>query len=125
MNKRECQKNPEQIEQIKIHYTRTKEITFPLIVSAFWQSQQRRSHQNSSCPLLGIEAGTLLKAGSDEPKCWWASLEKIAENDYNLAAGRYKPQVVEPVPDHDPTESIQEVLVIEKGIMSGLEKLLQ
>ncbi len=97
----------------------------PATAAGFWILE--------NCPIphfkvdrtLGIEAGTLLKAGSDEPKCWWASLEKIAENDYNLAAGRYKPQVVEPVPDDDPAELIQEVLGIEKGIMSGLEKLLQ
>ncbi len=72
----------------------------------------------------GVEAGTLLKPGSEEPRCWWASLETIIKNDYNLAAGRYKPQVTEAVSDDDPIELIREVLEIEKDIASGLEKLL-
>ncbi|MER3422885.1 MAG: SAM-dependent DNA methyltransferase, partial [Nitrospiraceae bacterium] len=38
----------------------------------------------------GVEAGTLLEPGTQEPRCWWALLKSIAENDYNLAAGRYK-----------------------------------
>ena len=72
----------------------------------------------------GFEKGELLKSGSDEPRCWWASLDTITENDYNLAAGRYKPQVTEAVSDDDPVDLIREVLEIEKGIASSLEKLL-
>lgn len=73
----------------------------------------------------GIETGTLLEAGSEEPRCWWANLDAIAQNDYNLAAGRYKPQVAEAVPDEDPATLIREVLAIEKEIAAGLEKLLK
>jgi len=72
----------------------------------------------------GIKAGTLLEAGSKEPKCWWAELSTITENDYNLAAGRYKPQVAEAVPEEDPAELIREVLTIEQEITMGLKKLL-
>ena len=72
----------------------------------------------------GAEAGAVLEAGSDEPRCWWAPLEMIAENDYNLAASRYKPRVAELVPDEDAAELIREVLAIEKEITAGLEKLL-
>lgn len=72
----------------------------------------------------GVEAGAVLESGSDEPRCWWAAFETIAENDYNLAATRYKPRVAEPVPDEDPAELIREVLVIEREITVGLEKLL-
>ena len=72
----------------------------------------------------GAEAGTVLEPDSDEPRCWWAAFETIAENDYNLAASRYKPHVAEPVPDEDPAELIREVLVIEREITVGLEKLL-
>ena len=71
----------------------------------------------------GFEKGELLKPGSDEPRCWWAFLDTIVDNDYNLAAGRYKPQVTEAVSDDDPVDLIQEVLAIEKGIASGLEWL--
>jgi len=73
----------------------------------------------------GVEAGTLLKPGSEAPLCWWAMVKTIAGNDYNLAAGRYKPMVAEKPPDEDPVELIQEVLSIEKEITKGLEKLLK
>jgi len=51
--------------------------------------------------------------------------ETIADNDYNLAAGRYKPQIAEKAPDEDPAELIREVLAIEREIAEGLEKLLR
>jgi type I restriction enzyme M protein len=73
----------------------------------------------------GVEAGTVLKPGSDKPSCWWAKLETLEQNDYNLAAGRYKPQVAEEVSDDDPAELIQDVLEIEREITRGLEKLLE
>lgn len=73
----------------------------------------------------GVEAGTILQPGSDEPRCWWASIKLVAENDYNLAAGRYKPSVAEKAPDDDPAQLIRETLVIEREIAEGLEKLLQ
>lgn len=73
----------------------------------------------------GVEAGTVLPAGSSEPRCWWATIETINGNDFNLAAGRYKPQVAEKAPEEDPVELIQEVLTIEREIVAGLEKLLK
>ena len=72
----------------------------------------------------GVEAGAVLDAGSDEPRCWWAPFDAVAENDYNLTASRYKPRVAEAVPDEDPAELIREVLAIEHEITAGLEKLL-
>lgn len=51
--------------------------------------------------------------------------EAIADNGYSLAAGRYKPQVVEKAPDEDPAELIRDVLVIEREITEGLEELLK
>jgi len=73
----------------------------------------------------GVEAGTLLPPGSEEPRCWWATIKTVAENDYNLAAGRYKPQIAEKAPDDDPAELIRETLAIEREIAEGLEKLLR
>lgn len=73
----------------------------------------------------GVEAGTLLESESEAPRCWWATVKTIAGNDYNMAAGRYKPMVAEKPPDEDPVELIQEVLDIEKEITKGLEKLLK
>lgn len=72
----------------------------------------------------GVEAGKLLPAGSEETRSWWASVGHVAENDYNLAAGRYKPQIAEKVPDEDPAELIRETLAIEREITEGLERLL-
>lgn len=73
----------------------------------------------------GVEAGTVLEAGSDEPRSWSTPFETIAENDWNLAASRYKPRVAAPVPDEDPGDLIREVLAIEKELTEGLEKLLE
>ena len=73
----------------------------------------------------GVEGGTLLPAGSDDPRCWWTSIKSVVENDYNLAAGRYKPQIAEKAPDEDPVQLIQETLAIEREIAEGLEKLLR
>ena len=75
--------------------------------------------------LPGAEANTFLKAESEEPTSWWATIKTIAENDYNLAAGRYKPQIVPKTPDDDLAEIIRETLAIENDIVSGLTKLLQ
>lgn len=72
----------------------------------------------------GVEANTLLPAGSEETRSWWASVGQVAENDYNLAAGRYKPQIAEKAPDEDPAELIRETLSIEREIADGLERLL-
>ncbi len=73
----------------------------------------------------GAETGTLMLAGEEEPKCWWAPIEFIRENEYNLAAGRYKPQVAEKPRQDDPAELIRETLAIEQKIVDGLAKLLQ
>ena len=73
----------------------------------------------------GVEAGTLLKAGSEDPRCWWATIKMVTENEYNLAAGRYKPQVAETAPDEDPAQLIRDVLQIEREIAGGLETLLK
>ncbi len=72
-----------------------------------------------------MEAGTLLPAGSDETRCWWATIKAVAGNEYNLAAGRYKPQIAEKAPDEDPAQLIRETLEIEREIERGLEKLLK
>ena len=73
----------------------------------------------------GVEGGTILEPGSEEPHYWWTTIKTIAENEYNLAAGRYKPQIAEKAPDDDPAELIRETLAIEREIARGLDKLLQ
>lgn len=73
----------------------------------------------------GVEAGTILAAGSDDPRCWWGTISTIFENDFNLAAGRYKPQITNPPPEEDPAQLIRETLAIEREIIEGLEQLLK
>ena len=85
-----------------------------------WKIYRESSFKNPP----GIEAVSVLEPGSKEPHSWWAEIESIAENDCNLAAGRYKPQVAEPPPKEDPAELIRGVLSIEREIGIGLEKLL-
>lgn len=73
----------------------------------------------------GIEAATMLKAGSEDPRCWWATLKRIAGNEYNLAAGRYKPQVAGETPEEDPAQLIREIQQAELEIAPRWEKLLK
>jgi type I restriction enzyme M protein len=73
----------------------------------------------------GTEAGALLPPGTEEAKCWWAKISSIAENDFNLGAGRYKPQVAEKPPEEDPAELIGKTLKMERAIATDLEKLLK
>jgi type I restriction enzyme M protein len=73
----------------------------------------------------GPEGNSVLEAGSEEPKSWWVSLDTIRENDWNLAAGRYKPTIPEERDDVDPADLIREVLEGEREIVQGLEKLLK
>jgi type I restriction enzyme M protein len=85
----------------------------------------KRYKQSDFANPPGVEANTLLDAGTEAPRCWWTTAERIAENDYNLAAGRYKPQVAEKVPEEDPADLIREVMKVENDIVKGLEKLLK
>jgi type I restriction enzyme M protein len=73
----------------------------------------------------GTEAGALLPAGTAEAKCWWAKVSTIAENEFNLGAGRYKPQVGEKPPEENPVELIGKTLKLEHEIAEALEELLQ
>jgi type I restriction enzyme M protein len=73
----------------------------------------------------GVEAESLLPRGSEEPRCWWATIKAIADKDYNLAAGRYRPQIAQKPLEEDPAQLIRETLEHEGKITSGLQKLLQ
>jgi type I restriction enzyme M protein len=72
----------------------------------------------------GIEARTALEPGSEAPTSWWAPVELLADNDFNLAAARYKPRVSDAIVEEDPVQLISEVLQIEREIQERLEKLL-
>ena len=86
-----------------------------------WASYKKSGFKD----IPGVEAGTLLPVGSEDSRSWWATIATVGDSDYNLAAGRYKPQVAEKAPDDDPAQLVRETLTIEREIASGLEKLLQ
>ena len=73
----------------------------------------------------GVEAGTVLDPGSGEPRCWWATMEAVAENGYMLSTNLYKPLVAEKPPDESPADLLRETLAIERGIAEDVEKLLR
>jgi len=72
----------------------------------------------------GVAAGSQLPAGRAAPRCWWATTALVTQNEYNLAAGRYKPQVAAPASEEDPAELIGEALALEREIVGELEQLL-
>ncbi len=83
-------------------------------------------YKNSKCKAPpGVETGTILSPGSEPPLCWWATVETIADNDYNLSPDLYKPRVAEPTPTDDPSDLVLEVMALENGITKGLKRLMR
>jgi type I restriction enzyme M protein len=73
----------------------------------------------------GVKTGEILLAGTPEPKSWWSPVSLLAESDFNLAAGNYKPQTPEKLSEEDPAELINKTLTLEREIVAGLEKLFK
>ena len=76
------------------------------------------------CQSPGLEASALLGHGSEEPRCWWTTREKLADADYNLGVGQWRPRVAEKLSDEDPRELVAEVRVDYIKVVTGLEKLM-
>ncbi len=72
----------------------------------------------------GVAAGTLLPAGSPEPKSWRATLEQIEAANWSLASSRYRPQVASALIDENPSELISAAIKSEDKIRDGLANLL-
>lgn len=72
----------------------------------------------------GLAANTLLPHGSEEPHCWWTTKQQLAEADFNLGAGQWKPRIAEKTNDDDPRELVAEALDDYRQIVHGLERLL-
>ena len=87
---------------------------------AQWDKYRQSGFKKPPAP----QASTLLEAGSEIPRSWWAAMKVLSANGYNLAAGRYKPQIAEPAPEEAPADLIREVLVLEAKITKGLKTLL-
>jgi type I restriction enzyme M protein len=69
--------------------------------------------------LYGFTTETLAEA-----KDWAAAPDQVVENEYNLAAGRYKPFSLEAVDHEPPAQMIAELQAIETRIQDGLARLL-
>lgn len=84
-----------------------------------------REYRSSSFKKVpGVEASTVLDAGSEPAVSWWAPVTLLAENDFNLAAARYKPRIADAIVEADPAVLLREVLQTEREIEQGLETLL-
>lgn len=56
-------------------------------------------------------------------KWWFATVDEIKGNDYNLSAGRYKPLAQTQVEHRDPLELLDELAAIEREIIKEVESL--
>ena len=84
-----------------------------------WTIYKASSFQNP----LGPEANTLLDVEAVEPSCWWAPISTLAESNYNLSAGTYRPRTTNVEEYHCPQELIAELLETEEAIVNGLRHL--
>jgi type I restriction enzyme M protein len=71
----------------------------------------------------GVEANALLPHDAEEPSCWFTTKERLAEADYNLGAGQWKPRRAERASDEDPRDLIAGVLSDYRAVVCGLERL--
>jgi type I restriction enzyme M protein len=71
----------------------------------------------------GPEANTLLEAEADDPSCWWATPQRMAESGYNLSAAAYKPISPTLANKEDPLTLVNELLALEHYITIGLKNL--
>lgn len=65
------------------------------------------------------------KEKPESDRSWYATLEDIKENDFNLTASRYKPQTLVAMEYPEPKVIIGEALKLEKEIEEGLNSLMQ
>jgi len=61
----------------------------------------------------------------ESDRSWWADVDKIRANNYNLTASRYRPFEAEAVEHEDPTVLINRLLELEQEIQQGLDDLLK
>ena len=71
----------------------------------------------------GIEGETRLPHNSREPKCWWTNIGEILDKNYNISASNYKPSIETLNSEIEPSEIINNILIIEKNIVNKLESL--
>jgi type I restriction enzyme M protein len=79
-------------------------------------------------PQLGGGVKAVLKADNvkefESERSWWATVEEVRKNDYNLTAGRYCPHQAEAVEHEKPEVLINRLLELEEEIATDLQDLL-
>jgi type I restriction enzyme M protein len=60
----------------------------------------------------------------ESDRSWWADVDEIRANNYNLTASRYRPFEVKAVEHEDPVMLINRLLELEQEIQQGLDGLL-
>ena len=79
-------------------------------------------------PQLGGGVKAILKADDlkqfESERSWWATVEEIRKNDYNLTAGRYCPHQAEAVEHEKPEVLINRLLELEEEVTTDLQDLL-
>ncbi len=79
-------------------------------------------------PQLGGGVKAILKADDlkqfESERCWWAAVEEIRKNNYNLTAGRYCPHQAKAVEHEKPEVLINRLLELEEEITTDLQDLL-
>jgi len=60
----------------------------------------------------------------ESERSWWATVEEIRKNDYNLTAGRYCPHQAEAVEHEKPEVLINRLLELEEEIATDLQDLM-
>jgi type I restriction enzyme M protein len=85
-----------------------------------WKSYKASGFTNPP----GLEASTLLPHGSNEPSCWWTTRQKLADAEYNMGAGQWKPRIAETTDTENPQELVADVLKDYRKVVEGLEKLM-
>jgi type I restriction enzyme M protein len=84
-----------------------------------WAIYKASNFQNPPGP----EANILLEADADDPSCWWATPQRIAEQDYNLSAGPYKPSTPTRSNAENPLALVEELIEAEEIILTGYHSL--
>jgi type I restriction enzyme M protein len=84
-----------------------------------WKAYKASGFQNPPGP----EANSLLDANAEEPSCWWATIDRIAESGYSLSAATYKPSLPTRTNAANPLVLVDELLQLETTITTGLQHL--
>lgn len=107
-----------------IFYTKggkTNKVWFYEVVGDGFTLDDRRHPDPANDNLKDLSSAYKKKVAG--PYSWLATREEIVNEEYNLTALRYKPASTEITNHRDPTELITEVIMLEKEIVDGLNKL--